>query len=61
MVCAESEIGMLKAGKKSDPAQRFDDFPGEQPSKGDVERWCRAARGVCGLTCLLFVCHGVTK
>ena len=42
---AESGIGMLKAGKKTDPAQRFDDFPGEQPSKGEVERWCRAARG----------------
>ena len=32
---AESGIGMLKAGKKTDPTQRFDDFPGEQPSKGD--------------------------
>ena len=40
----EAENGMMKCGTKSDASQRFDDFPGEQPSKGEVERWLRNAR-----------------
>ena len=40
----EAEIGVLKADMKSDPSQRFDDFPGEQPSRGEVQHWARKAR-----------------
>ena len=31
-------------GSRMDPTQRFEDFAGELPSRGEVERWCRAAR-----------------
>ena len=31
-------------GTRMDPSQRFEDFAGELPSRGEVERWCRAAR-----------------
>ena len=35
----------MKGGTfKSDASQRFDDFPGEQPSLGEVERWQQNAR-----------------
>ena len=35
----EAENGVMKGGTlKSDASQRFDDFPGEQPSLGEVER-----------------------
>tara|TARA_B110001452_G_C14951947_1_gene332921 strand:+ start:42 stop:383 length:342 start_codon:yes stop_codon:yes gene_type:complete len=34
----------MRTGTKTDASPRFDDFPGEQPSKGEVERWMRGAR-----------------
>ena len=35
---------MKRTGTKTDASQRFDDFPGEHPSQGEVERWMRGAR-----------------
>ena len=41
----EAENGVMKGGTlKSDASQRFDDFPSEQPSLGEVERWMQNAR-----------------
>ena len=40
----EAENGVLMGGTKADASQRFDDFPGEQPSQGEIERWMRNAR-----------------
>ena len=40
----EAENGVLMGGTKADASQRFDDFPGEQPSQGEIERWVRNAR-----------------
>ena len=38
----DSEIG-LSQGTRRDAAQRFEDFPGENPSRGSIERWGREA------------------
>ena len=41
----EAENGVMKGGTlKSDASQRFVEFPGEQPSLGEVERWQQNAR-----------------
>ena len=38
----DSEIG-LSQGTRRDATQRFEDFPGENPSRGSIERWGREA------------------
>ena len=45
----EAENGVLMGGTKADASQRFDDFPGEQPSQCKIER-SATARGPAGAT-----------
>ena len=39
----DSEIGLNK-GTRTNSTQRFEDFAGELPGRGEIERWCRSTK-----------------